>query len=336
MYPLIRLRRNRRTPWLRDLVAETSISPQNLVLPIFVTEGHNINQAILKMPGIFRQSIDQALLTAASAKKQGIKAIALFPCIENELKSDDAAEAYNLDNLICRTIRNIKNAGIDIGIICDVALDPYTIHGHDGILIDDDVDNDETVEALSNQALVLAKAGADIIAPSDMMDGRIMKIRQVLDNNGYINVNILAYAAKYNSSFYGPFRDAVGSSHGKYLCKATYQLDIRNKKEAAREIEYDVAEGADMVMIKPGMPCLDIIKEASQNHNIHIFAFQVSGEYAMLKNAAQSGLIDWQRAIMESLICLKRAGASVIFTYAALEVATMLNENTGKNHDFKL
>ena len=246
MYPIVRLRRNRRTDWLRDLTSETHLQASDLILPIFVIDGENIRTEVKTMPGVFRQTIDQVILTALEAEKRGIKAIALFPSIDPSLKSENADEAYNLDNLICRTIRSLKNAGLTIGIICDVALDPYTTHGHDGILIDGDVDNDQTIEALSNQALVLAKAGVDIVAPSDMMDGRIMAIREDLDEGGFINVNILAYAAKYNSSFYGPFRDAVGSAKKDYLCKASYQMDIRNSTEAMREIEHDIEEGADI------------------------------------------------------------------------------------------
>jgi len=326
MYPLVRLRRNRKTPWLRDLLAETRLSVNDLVLPLFVVEGHNVRQEITTMPGICRLSIDQVILSAQQARDSGIKAIALFPCIELELKSNEADEAYNLDNLICRAVRNIRNAGINIGIICDVALDPYTIHGHDGILNEADyVDNDKTVEALCNQALVLAKAGVDIVAPSDMMDGRIIGIRNELDTGGFINVNILAYAAKYASSFYGPFREAVYSNKKNYLSKETYQMDIRNVKEAMLEIEHDLAEGADMILIKPGMMFLDVIREAANNYNTNIFAYQVSGEYAMLKFAAAAGALDWQDSLIESLISFKRAGATGIFTYAALEVAQILN-----------
>ncbi len=324
MYPASRLRRNRRTSWLRELVAETVISPTNLILPIFVVEGENQRQEIKTMPGVYRQSIDQVLITVAQASKLGIKAISLFPCIEQELKSENADEAYNLDNLICRTIRSIKNSKIDIGIICDVALDPYTTHGHDGIIINDYVDNDETVEALCNQALVLAKAGVDIIAPSDMMDGRIMAIRDELDNDGFINVNILAYAAKYASSFYAPFREAINNTKDSYLDKSTYQMDPRNIAEAMREIEHDLDEGADMVLIKPGMPFLDVIHAASSNFNASIFAYQVSGEYAMLKFAALAGCINWRNSMLESLISFRRAGASAVFTYAALEMAEIL------------
>ena len=324
MYPIVRLRRNRRTSWLRDLTSETHLQPSDLILPIFVIEGENLRTEVKTMPGVFRQSIDQVIITAKEAEKRGIKAIALFPSIDPSLKSENADEAYNLDNLICRTIRSLKNAGLTIGIICDVALDPYTIHGHDGILIDGDVDNDQTVEALSNQALVLAKAGVDIVAPSDMMDGRIMAIREDLDENNFINVNILAYAAKYNSSFYGPFRDAVGSNKKNYLSKATYQMDIRNRSEAMREIEHDIEEGADMVMVKPGMPFLDIINEASQRFDVHVLAYQVSGEYAMLKIASENGALDWDKIMIESLICFKRAGTSAILTYAALEAAELI------------
>lgn len=324
MFPIVRLRRNRRTSWLRDLMAESILRPEDLVLPIFVIEGENQRQEIKTMPGVYRQSIDQVVNTAKEAQARGIKAIALFPSIDDDLKSENADEAYNLDNLICRTIRTLKNKGLEIGISCDVALDPYTTHGHDGILLDGDVDNDATIEALSNQALVLAKAGADIIAPSDMMDGRIMAIREELDANNFINVNILAYAAKYNSSFYGPFREAVRSGKKEYLTKSTYQMDIRNIKEAMREIEQDITEGADMIMVKPGMPYLDVIREAAGRFDVHIFAYQVSGEYSMLKIASEAGVLDWQKVIIESLTSFKRAGASGIFTYAALEVAKMI------------
>lgn len=324
MYPIVRLRRNRRTSWLRDLTSESHLQPSDLILPIFVIEGENLRTEVKTMPGVFRQSIDQVIITAMEAEKRGIKAIALFPSIDASLKSENADEAYNLDNLVCRTVRSLKNAGITIGIICDVALDPYTTHGHDGILIDGDVDNDQTVEALSNQALVLAKAGVDIVAPSDMMDGSIMAIREDLDENDFINVNILAYAAKYNSSFYGPFRDAIGSDKKNYLSKATYQMDVRNRSEAMREIEHDIEEGADMVMVKPGMPFLDIINEASQRFDIHILAYQVSGEYSMMKIASENGVLDWDQIIIESLICFKRAGATAIVTYAALEAAELI------------
>ena len=314
MYPVVRLRRNRKTFWLRELIAENNLSINDLVLPLFVIEGHNEKQEIKTMPGIYRLSIDQVVKTAKKAAMFGINAIALFPNIDNSLKSENADEAYNLDNLICRTIKSIKNANIDIGIICDVALDLYTTHGHDGIIHNGEVDNDKSVKALCNQALVLAKAGADIIA-----------IRKYLDAESFINVNILAYAAKYASSFYGPFRDAVGSKKRNYLDKSSYQMDVCNIKEAMLEIEYDIAEGADMVMVKPGMPFLDVIHAAANSFTAKIFAYQVSGEYAMLKFAAEAEALDWERCLIESLISFKRAGATAIFTYAALEAAEILN-----------
>jgi len=331
MYPTIRLRRNRKARWLRELVAETRLDVNDLVLALFVVEGSGQRQEIKTMPGIYKLSIDQVLVTAQQAYEKGINAIALFPCIDSAVRSDDADEAYNLDNLICRTIRSIKNAGIDIGIICDVALDPYTTHSHDGIVHNGDVDNDRTVEALCNQALVLAKAGADIVAPSDMMDGRIAAIREVLDSEGFINVNILSYAAKYASNFYSPFRDALNNNRlnnqgSTYLDKATYQMDVRNIREAMLEIEHDIAEGADFIMIKPSMMFLDVIREVANSFNTNIFAYQVSGEYSMLRFAAGANALDWQASLIESLTCFKRAGASGIFTYAALEVAEILNK----------
>lgn len=325
MYPTIRLRRNRSSAWIRDLTAETTLLPQHLVYPIFVTEGHGVREAVSTAPGMHRVSIDIMLQEVQKAVSLGIKAVALFPVVPQDLKSEDADEAYNLDNLVCRSIRSIKNAGLDIGIICDVALDPYTTHGHDGIFRDGDVHNDDTVEALCNQALVLAKAGADIVAPSDMMDGRVGAIREYLDDEGFENIGILAYAAKYSSSFYGPFRDAVGSkaSLGK-KGKATYQMDPRNGLEAMREIEFDIAEGADMVMIKPGMAYLDVVHSAAENFSVPIFAYQVSGEYAMLRHAANAGCFKFEDAMLESLIAFRRAGATGIFTYAALEIAANL------------
>lgn len=324
---MIRLRRNRKASWIRDLVAETTITSANLILPIFIVEGSNIKEEIKNMPGIFRHSIDQLVHIAKQAQDSGINAIALFPAIDDSLKNADATEAYNLDSLICRAIRALRNVDIKIGIICDVALDPYTTHGHDGIVENDEVDNDKTVEALCNQALVLAKAGSDMVAPSDMMDGRIIEIRKTLDKYHFHNVSILAYAAKYDSIFYSPFRDAIGNKKPIYLNKATYQMDIRNVNEALREIKHDVEEGADVIMIKPGMVCLDIIRAARDNTNVSIFAYQVSGEYAMLKLASEKGILNWERSIIESLIAIKRAGACAIFTYAALEVANILNEN---------
>jgi porphobilinogen synthase len=326
MYPIARLRRNRRTSCLRELVAETTLSSSNLILPIFVVTGTNQLQEIKSMPNIYRQSIDQVILSARSASLVGIKAIMLFPCVSQKLKTDNAEESYNADNLICNTIKSLKEAKIDISIICDVALDPYTINGHDGIIFNDEIDNDKTIEILCKQAISLARAGADIIAPSDMMDGRIISIRNALDESNFVNINILSYGVKYASGCYGPFRDAVNNRHNHYLDKSTYQMDIRNVKEAMREIETDVEEGADIIMIKPGMMFLDIIREASNHFNIPLFAYQVSGEYAMLKFAAEAGAIEWRATMLESLISFRRAGASSIVTYAAIEFAEILNK----------
>lgn len=326
MYPIVRLRRNRKHEWLRDLISENSLLPHHLILPLFVIEGHNVREEIKTMPSVFRLSIDNIVKEAAKAESLGIKAVALFPVVDSILKSDHADEAYNLDNLICRTIRAIKNANIKIGIICDVALDPYTTHGHDGIVKDEDVDNEETIEALCNQSLVLAKSGADIIAPSDMMDGRIGAIRDFLDEESFSDIPILAYAAKYASNFYGPFREALGSKKNLGgFSKKTYQMDYRNINEAMREIELDIDEGADMIMVKPGMPYLDVIFAANQNFSVPVFAYQVSGEYAMIKTAAESGCFDFENAMIESLIAFKRAGARAIFTYAAIEIAERIH-----------
>jgi len=325
MYPITRLRRNRTHRWLRDLVAENILMPENLIYPLFVVEGTNVREEIETMPGIYRLSIDQIIYETSQAESLGIRAIALFPCVDSKLKTAEADEAYNPDNLICRTIKALKQSGITIGIICDVALDPYTSHGHDGIVIDNDVDNDVTIKVLCKQAVALCKAGADIIAPSDMMDGRVSALREALDNEGYTQRAILSYAAKYASSFYGPFRDAIGSSTNlKKGSKATYQMDPRNLQEAIREIELDIQEGADMVLIKPGMPYLDVIRDAANIFSIPIFAYQVSGEYAMLKHGALAKCFDFMSVMIESLLACKRAGATAIFTYAALEVAREL------------
>ncbi len=327
MYPTVRMRRNRRTSWLRDLTAETQLSSSNLILPLFVIEGQNQTIQIEAMPGIFRLSIDNVIKETRRAAELGISAIALFPSIATELKTEAAEEAYNMDNLLCRTVRAIRSADIDIGIICDVALDPYTTHGHDGIFIDDDVDNDQTLTVLCKQALSLAQAGVDIIAPSDMMDGRVGAIRIELDKQNFHKVNILSYSAKYNSGFYGPFRDAVRSNKKLYLNKATYQMDHRNVREALREIEYDIEEGADIIMIKPGLPYLDVIRAAVNKYDVPIFAYQVSGEYAMLKFSALAGATNWQKTLMESLFAMRRAGALSIFCYASIEAAEIMRGN---------
>lgn len=333
IFPKTRLRRNRQAPWIRNLTAETVLTPNDLILPLFVIKGQNQEEPIADLPGISRFSIDLAVKKAQEAQKAGINAIMLFPVTKPELKTADGKEALNKDNLICRAVREIKNKVPEIGIICDVALDPYTSHGHDGIIgKNDDVDNDATVEILCQQALIQAQAGCDAVAPSDMMDGRIGKIRETLEQNNLQNTLIISYAAKYASNFYGPFRHAVGSadnfnSDNSLKDKKTYQMDFRNSDEAMREIALDVSEGTDAIIIKPGMPYLDIVKQAKENFRLPIFSYQVSGEYAMLKHAANAGAFDFNEAMMESLICFKRAGANAIITYAAVEIAKKIMIN---------
>lgn len=324
-YPATRLRRNRRDEWSRALVAENRLHPSDLIWPVFVQEGTNTRTAIASMPGVERLSIDLLLEQCKKAKELGIPAIALFPVVDAVLKTDGAEEAFNAKNLICRAIQAIKKEVPGIGIICDVALDPYTTHGHDGIVKDGDVENDATIEVLCKQAVTQAKAGCDVIAPSDMMDGRVGAIRAALDKDGQQHVRILSYAAKYASGFYGPFRDAVGSKNnlGK-ADKRTYQMEPANAHEALREVALDIDEGADMVMVKPGLPYLDIIRLVNDNFDIPVLAYQVSGEYAMLKAADEKGWLDYDAAMMESLLAFKRAGASAIFTYAAIAVAEKL------------
>lgn len=317
----IRPRRNRKSQWLRDLLAQNNITANDLILPIFITEGENQKIAIDNFPDQFRFSIDLAVSQAQKAADVGIKAIMLFPSIEQSLKSDDGKEAINPDNLICRAVKAIKAQVPNIGVICDVALDPYSDHGHDGVLDQGgDVDNDKTVTILIRQALVQAQAGCDIVAPSDMMDGRIQGIRKTLDQNGFENVGIISYCAKYASNFYGPFRSILGSDQNLQKAdKKTYQMDYRNAKEAIRQAIIDQEQGADMLIVKPAMPYLDIIKEMSQSVQIPIIAYQVSGEYAMIKYAAQNGAINYNEAVLESFIACKRAGATAIISYFALE-----------------
>jgi len=319
----IRLRRNRKTPWMRNLIAQTTLNAQDLILPLFVIEGKNISQKISHLPEVNRWSIDLAVKQAKIARDLGIPALMLFPVVDQKLKTADGREAFNAKNLMCNAVREIKKHVPEIGIICDVALDPYTSHGHDGIIDKSGyVLNDETVDLLCKQAVVQASAGCDIIAPSDMMDGRVLAIRSALDAAGFIDVAIMSYAAKYASNFYGPFRHAVGSvGNLKNSDKKTYQMDFRNSREAMREIEQDVIEGADMLIIKPALPYLDIMKEASQQTDLPLIAYQVSGEYAMLKFAAQEGCFDFLAATIESIIACKRAGATAIITYAAIEIA---------------
>jgi len=324
-YPSTRLRRNRRSSWSRRLIAEHTLSVDDLILPLFVIDGEARRETIASMPGVERWSVDLLVEQVHLAAELGIPAIALFPRTDPALKTDDAKEAFNSDNLVCRAVRAIKEARIDIGVICDVALDPYTSHGQDGLVRNGEVVNDESVEALCQQAIVQAAAGCDVIAPSDMMDGRVGAIRQALDRHGFQHVQILSYAAKYASAFYGPFRDAVGSATSLGTAdKKTYQMDPAGSDEALREVALDIAEGADMVMVKPGMPYLDIIHRVKSTFGVPTFAYQVSGEYAMLAGAIERGWLDRERSILESLLAFKRAGANGVLTYFAIEAARLL------------
>jgi len=326
MYPLTRMRRLRRDAFSRALVREHQVTVKDLIQPVFVCEGQGVRQAVPSMPGVDRVSLDVLLERARRLDALGIPAIALFPVIEAELKTNDASEAFNPDGLIPRVIRALREQLPEMGIVTDVALDPYTSHGQDGLLDEFGyVTNDRTVDTLVQQALCHAGAGAQIVAPSDMMDGRIGAIRDALEEDGFVNTRILAYAAKYASSFYGPFRDAVGSAAnlggGN---KHTYQVDPGNSDEALREVELDIAEGADMVMVKPGMPYLDMVQRVKEEFRVPTFVYQVSGEYAMLCAAADNGWLDRQAVVMESLLAFKRAGADGILTYFAEEAATLL------------
>ncbi len=325
-YPATRMRRLRRHDWTRRLVAETRLSPADFIWPIFILDGDKKRVPVASMPGVERLSVDQAVIAAEQAADLGIPVIALFPYTDPALKTDDGREAANPNNLVCRAVRAIKKAVPQIGVLCDVALDPFTTHGHDGLLIDDDVANDETVEMLVRQALVQAEAGCDIIAPSDMMDGRVGAIREALEAGGFKNTLIMAYAAKYASAFYGPFRDAVGSSKALVGDKRTYQMDPANSDEALREVEADLAEGADMVMVKPGMPYLDIVRRVKDEFGVPTFAYQVSGEYSMMLAATERGWLDRDRAVLESLLAFKRAGANGVLTYFACEAAKLLRD----------
>jgi porphobilinogen synthase len=326
LFPATRLRRMRHDDWSRRMVRESALSPADLILPVFVLDGSGREEAVASMPGVRRQSLDGLLETARRARDLGIPALALFPVIDAPLKSLDAREAYNPDGLVPRVVAALKKALPDLGIVTDVALDPYTSHGQDG-LIDDAgyVMNDETVAVLERQAITHARAGADMVAPSDMMDGRIGAIRRALDAGGHIHTRIMAYSAKYASSFYGPFRDAVGSAGNlgggnKY----TYQMDPANSDEALQEVAMDIAEGADLVMVKPGMPYLDIVRRVKDRFGVPTAVYQVSGEYAMLKAAAQNGWLDERSVVLESLLGFKRAGADSILTYFAMDAAVWL------------
>lgn len=327
-FPATRMRRNRRSAWSRRLVRERSLTVDDLIWPIFVIEGTRETSAVESMPGVERISIDLAVKSAEEAAALGIPAIALFPYTDPSLRDETASEATNPANLVCRAVRAIKKAVPEIGIICDVALDPYTSHGHDGLLNGGEVDNDRTLEVLVEQALVQAEAGCDILAPSDMMDGRIGAIRAALEANGFPSTQILAYAAKYASAFYGPFREAVGSGALLKGDKLSYQMDPANGDEALREVGLDIAEGADMVMVKPGLAYLDVVWRVKQAFRMPTFVYQVSGEYAMLMAAAERGWLDKDRVMMESLLACKRAGADAILTYFARDAAKLLTRTS--------
>ena len=328
-FPRVRMRRNRLSEFSRKIVSENNFSVNDLIYPIFITYGSKVKEEISSMPGIYRFSLDQLHKEIEYISSLNIPAIALFPKIENELKTPDGKEALNSNNLICQAIKISKKVNPDLGVITDVALDPYTDHGHDGIIHNNQIDNDLTLDILCKQAIVQAQAGCDILAPSDMMDGRVGAIRDTLDEHGFINVQIMSYAAKYASSFYGPFRDAVGSAGNlSKKSKKSYQMDPANSAEALREIRLDINEGADMIIIKPGMPYLDIISKAKNDFNFPVIAYQVSGEYSMIRAAIQNGWFDEEKIIFETMMCFKRAGCDAIITYFAPFVAQKLINKT--------
>ena len=323
-YPALRLRRNRKADWIRRLVSEHNLSASDLILPLFIKDGNKRKEPIKSMPDVFRYSIEDLKKIVEKACKLKIPLIALFPYTNLNKKNENGTEALNENNLVCRAVKNLKREfKNDIGIMCDVALDPYTSHGHDGILKNNKIDNDLTVEILIKQSLLQAEMGCDIVAPSDMMDGRIGKIRKTLDKHNLTETHIVSYAVKYASNFYGPFRDAVGSKETLKGNKKTYQMDFKNTTEALREVALDIKEGADIVMVKPGMPYLDIIKTVKDNFKIPVFSYQVSGEFALIKNGINKGIIS-EDAIIESLISLKRAGSNAIVSYFSLDVANQL------------
>jgi len=324
-FPNIRLRRVRNSAWIRRLVSENDLSINDLILPIFVRDGKNKIEPIKSMPGVNRYSVDKLNLIMSKVKKYKIPMVALFPYTPKNKKDKFGTEALNKNNLICKSLRFIKKKYSGIGVMCDVALDPYTSHGHDGVIVNKKIDNDKTIKILVKQALLQAEMGCDVIAPSDMMDGRVGAIRKALDKRNFQDVSILSYAAKYASSFYGPFRDAVGSKVNLKSDKKTYQMDFRNSNEAFREIALDIKEGADMVMVKPGLPYLDIIKSIKDNFKVPVFAYQVSGEYSLIKYGIKNKLIN-DDAILESLLAFKRAGASAIVTYFALDIANKIKK----------
>jgi len=319
-YPKIRMRRNRKADWSRRLVSESNLSTNDLIWPIFVREGKNIKESISSMPGVYRYTLDKIEKLVERAIENKIPMIALFPSTPDQKKNSKGTEALNKNNLVCKALKLIKKNYNEIGIMCDVALDPYTDHGHDGILKKNYVDNDETIKVLVKQSLLQAEMGCDVIAPSDMMDGRIGEIRKALDKNGFNLVQILSYAVKYASNFYGPFRDAIGSKKSLKGDKKNYQMDFRNINESLREVALDISEGADFVMVKPGMPYLDVIKIIKDNFKIPVFAYQVSGEYSLIVNGIKNKIIS-ENAIHESLISFKRAGASAVVTYFADKIS---------------
>ena len=323
-YPQLRLRRNRKAEWSRRLISENNLSVNDLILPIFIIDGKNKKIPVKSMPGIFRYSVDKLNSVVQSAVNLGIPMVAIFPYTKKNLKNSIGSEALNPNNLVCKACRQIKKKFKNkIGIMCDVALDPYTSHGHDGIYLNKDVENDETVKILSEQALIQASAGCDVLAPSDMMDGRIGVIRNALDMNGFKHVQIISYAVKYASNYYGPFRDAVGSKNLLKGNKKTYQMDFKNSDEALREVSLDIKEGADMVIVKPGLPYIDIIQKIKKKFRIPIVAYQVSGEYSMLYNSIENKILN-EETILETLISFKRAGANAIITYFADKIAKRL------------
>jgi len=325
-YPATRMRRNRRDEWNRRLVAENTLSAADFILPIFVAEGQGLREPVASMPGVDRVSVDLLSEVVAEVAELKIPAIVLFPEVDPASKTPDAREACNPDNLVCRSIRAVKAEYPDIGVICDAALDPFNSDGHDGLLVDGHILNDETVEILCRQSVVQAEAGCNVIAPSDMMDGRVAQIRSALDDTGHESVRIMSYAAKFASAFYGPFRDAIGTEAALKGDKKTYQMDYANSDEALREVALDIDEGADMVMVKPGLPYLDIIWRVKNSFGVPTFAYQVSGEYAMLKGAVANGWLDNDRVVLESLTAFKRAGADGILTYLAVEAARLLRD----------
>lgn len=328
VFPQTRMRRNRRWDWSRRLVRENTLTPADLIWPVFVCDGEDRIEDVPTMPGVVRYSPDRLPAAVAEAKSLGIPAVAIFPATPADAKTPGAEEAWNSDNLVCQAVKSIKDAHPDLGVMCDVALDPFNSDGHDGLVRDGQVVNDETVEALCRQALVQVEAGCDVIAPSDMMDGRIGALRAALDAEGHDDILLMAYAAKYASGFYGPFRDAIESTGAlKGAGKDTYQMDPANSDEALREVALDIQEGADMVMVKPGLPYLDIVYRVKERFGVPTFAYNVSGEYAMLRIAAENGALDYSRVMLESLIAFKRAGCNGILTYSAVDAARILNDS---------